>query len=542
MPAAPAKKRSPEYAPPELPSNLDPASTHSYYMAMADWHDKEAWKNNRLSRLKPLWSSSRMQHDDKHQFHRAMRDGFAQKALAIDLASPMDGASGFQGMRESLNESSSRERIVVDAQIHTLEEFIKKYGSVPLDAIRTGKVESFTIIHEGKKVPPGTADKSHRKFLKQIGDDSGEGYDKLPGAAADARTSMRSAAQKAGSCWGCGSDWFLYGGGGHWGKYARETGSSPLIQMKKDSKYHGSKLCPDCFEEEGHPEHLTAGVEEAFGGIAPTGALATINGNKTHSERPLQASFPTAASSTVNPTSKTLKTSVAPMEATTVVACGASPSAVLEALLSGRPLDNVMESEYRTPNWDRDFDDPSGSGRHPMDKFEVHFDKIGEPLKSLPDYSGDLMHPYPSHTFTYNGETHRVSMDKDDASGSGAWPPSWFHGVMKPHGDDVDIAQGQGWKSFHKHIKNYFGSLHRQPHTPESQAIHDLLTSGRHTMSVRYDDPNYRVYTSGHAAANVRVRKDGSWKAYGPSGGFNTHGRNITSLKKYLQQAGQHDE
>lgn len=140
--------KKPENGPPELPKTLNPADVHGYYMAMADFHDKKAWTNKRISGLKPLWSDDRTMHDDRHLFHRAMRDGFAQKALAVDLAAPMDGASGFAGMKESIQESASPERIQVGHDVHTLEEFVAKYGEAPLYALRSGKIQRFSIIGE----------------------------------------------------------------------------------------------------------------------------------------------------------------------------------------------------------------------------------------------------------------------------------------------------------------------------------------------------------------------------------------------------------
>jgi hypothetical protein len=71
-------------------------------MAMADYHDKHAWKNSRLRDIKPLWSGSRSYHDDRHNFHKAMRDGFAQKALSIDLHGDSGPSRGGFGMKESV--------------------------------------------------------------------------------------------------------------------------------------------------------------------------------------------------------------------------------------------------------------------------------------------------------------------------------------------------------------------------------------------------------------------------------------------------------
>ena len=339
MPAAATKqsgKKTSEYAPPPLPANLDPASTHQYYMQMADYHDKQAWKHNRLGRIKPLWSSARNQHDDNHTFHRAMRDGFAQKALAVDLASPMgDEGAVKKGFGESLDESRSSERILVAHDVYTLEEFEQKYGRTPVDALRTGQVDCFTILGEGKQVPPGTADRSARRLAVQMGD--------VP-----ARPSRVPKKTLIGSCWGCGSDWM---GRLHQWQSGPNDDTNPLIQMSRTGKYNGGKLCPDCYEEEGSPEmdvRATSGrkrapqsvsiadlrpATEAFGGIDPTSALATINGNKTNSAAPLKTNFPTAAGTHLNPTSKTSHTSVKPMESTEAVARGASVDSILRLLL-----------------------------------------------------------------------------------------------------------------------------------------------------------------------------------------------------------------
>lgn len=348
MPAAATKKPNQDYAAPELPANLDPASTHSYYMAMADWHDKQAWKNNRLGRLKPLWSSARNQHDDKHQFHRAMRDGFAQKALAVDLAAPMDGASGFQGMKESIEvipapiregtfrHSSGVIQVGVSPTTHTYEEFVAKFGSSPMDLLRTGKIDRFTIVAEGKEVPPGTAAASARRWAQQTGE-------LPPDKQFSGMRSLNQPRVKAPqSCWGCGDDWYRY-------NRERNTGlgrDAALIPMSKKSKYHGEGLCVDCYEEEGSPEHLTAGMDEAFGGVSPTGALPTINNNKTASARPLQTPFPTAAATGGGAPTKVKHMTTKPMEATEAVARGASPSDVLSILLG------EAKPKSRTPSSD----------------------------------------------------------------------------------------------------------------------------------------------------------------------------------------------
>lgn len=93
------KKKNPDYAPPEPPSTLNPLTTHSYYMAMSDYHNKHASKHSRLRDLQKLWSGSRGHHDDMHNYHKALRDGYAQKALAVNLESSEQSPSS--RMRES---------------------------------------------------------------------------------------------------------------------------------------------------------------------------------------------------------------------------------------------------------------------------------------------------------------------------------------------------------------------------------------------------------------------------------------------------------
>jgi hypothetical protein len=163
---APAgKKAKGGYAAPELPKSLNPAEVHQYYMSMADFHDKKSWMNKRLSGLKPLWSDARGEHEDKHLFHKAMRDGFAQKALAVDLAAPQDAEKKGFGeafiARErrllSESESASPERILVSDRILTLEQFMRKFGKTPLEAMRSGQLKQFTIVSEafGGSSPTG---------------------------------------------------------------------------------------------------------------------------------------------------------------------------------------------------------------------------------------------------------------------------------------------------------------------------------------------------------------------------------------------------
>jgi hypothetical protein len=108
------------------------------------------------------------------------------------------------------------------------------------------------------------------------------------------------------------------------------------------------------------------------------------------------------------------------------------------------------EPEYRTPKFGEP--DPSGAD-DAREHFNTHWDKIGQAVEHLPGYKGDPLHPYPSHTFTHQGKQHRVSMDQDDWSGSGVWPPEWHHYSE----DDDEVAKGQGWKSFHQHIKKFLG-------------------------------------------------------------------------------------
>lgn len=235
-PAKGGKKPNPDYAPPELPGTLDPAAVHNYYMSMADYHDKRSWMNKRIAGLKPLWSNDRTMHDDRHLFHKAMRDGFAQKALAVDLAAPMDGqGSGFAGMKESIQESSSPERIQVAHDVHTLEEFVEKYGRTPLEALRTGQIKRFTIIGERH----GKADNNYDE--------------EKPGCVCDQ----------------CGRT-----------VTHKEYSSGATTCCKNGS------VVPE--------EDFGKTFEEAFSGTAPTGALNTVNQNKSASAKPLpmQSPFP----------------------------------------------------------------------------------------------------------------------------------------------------------------------------------------------------------------------------------------------------------
>lgn len=89
------KKPNPDYQPPEPPKALDPLSVHGYYMSMSDYHDRQSNKHSRIRDLQKLWSQGRAYHDDRSLFHKTMRDGWAQKALSIDLAT-----AGASPMRE----------------------------------------------------------------------------------------------------------------------------------------------------------------------------------------------------------------------------------------------------------------------------------------------------------------------------------------------------------------------------------------------------------------------------------------------------------
>lgn len=96
------KEPNPAYAAPELPKDTNPAAVHQYYMSMSDYHDRHAQKHARLRGLQKLWSDSRNHHDDRHNFHKSMRDGFAQKALSVDIAQTAEQKQGgFGGMKES---------------------------------------------------------------------------------------------------------------------------------------------------------------------------------------------------------------------------------------------------------------------------------------------------------------------------------------------------------------------------------------------------------------------------------------------------------
>lgn len=94
------KAPNPAYALPDPPKDTNPLAVHQYYMAMSDYHDRHAGKHMRLRGLQKLWSDSRNHHDDRHNFHKAMRDGYAQKALQIDIRGESQQSSGFGKMKE----------------------------------------------------------------------------------------------------------------------------------------------------------------------------------------------------------------------------------------------------------------------------------------------------------------------------------------------------------------------------------------------------------------------------------------------------------
>ena len=143
--AAPQGKKPNGYEPPGLPKTTNPADVHDYYMAMATYHDKHAWKHQRLSGLKPLWSDDRNMHQDRHSFHKAMRDGFAQKALSVDLAAAQESQSGFggKGMRESVESGV----LQVSDRTVTLEQFTAQHGVRPLELLREDQIQ-FRIVVE----------------------------------------------------------------------------------------------------------------------------------------------------------------------------------------------------------------------------------------------------------------------------------------------------------------------------------------------------------------------------------------------------------
>lgn len=102
------KQPNPAYMPPEAPKDTNPLAVHQYYMSMSDYHDRHAQKHARLRGLQKLWSDSRSHHDDRHNFHKAMRDGYAQKALQIDIrGESQQSAGGFGKMKESIEEDYS---------------------------------------------------------------------------------------------------------------------------------------------------------------------------------------------------------------------------------------------------------------------------------------------------------------------------------------------------------------------------------------------------------------------------------------------------
>lgn len=265
MPAsAPAQKKpNPDYMPPEPPSGLNPLQVHKYYMDMADYHDKQSWKHNRLGGLQKLWSTGQAYHNDRHQFHKAMRDGFAQKALAVDLNSQQE-QGGFSGgrMRESVDD--------VDEAFGLGGQEIALIASMVAAPWAIGKV-SKGLGHAGKVL--GQAVK---------------GVKDTPGAfkkGAEGSTSGTSTLGRLGTSLG---------------QKVKSAATTATSGVKTVASKGLIGAASDAFRK-----------DEAFAGTTPTGTMNTVINNKAPSLKLLQPKSPAPAkpvsvksTTTINPPDK----------------------------------------------------------------------------------------------------------------------------------------------------------------------------------------------------------------------------------------------
>lgn len=275
------KAPNPEYMPPEPPQGLNPLQVHQYYMQMADYHDKNAWKHSRIGGLQKLWSQGKAYHDDRHQFHKAMRDGFAQKALAVDLSQSSEGQqkSGFGGMRESIED---------------VDEGIAGLGGQEIAMIASMIAAPWAISKVSKGL--GHAGKVLGQAVKGVKD--------TPGAfkkGAEGSSSGTSALGRLGTSLG---------------QKVKSATSATVSGVKTVASKGLLGAASDAFRK-----------EEAFGGTTPTGALNTVINNKAPNLKLLQPKAPTAAKPVAVKNTTTIKPSDQKM---------AGVRKAVEAVASGR--------------------------------------------------------------------------------------------------------------------------------------------------------------------------------------------------------------
>lgn len=249
------KAPNPAYMPPEPPKGLSPLEVHGYYMSMSDYHDRQSSKHARIRGLKKLWSDDRNYHDDRHNFHKALRDGYAQKALAIDLhAQEQQQKSGF-GMNES------QEKCVSCGAPAT--NYHKETGQSSCDNCRDSVEQDIQNLPKQRmKVAGGKGYRTGyyggpmegRSWFDVTGDIADDKPAEKPALTGNKRGNAFLRTSKVPSCWGCGHDYLSRWEPGDLNKnwLNQETGE----RMK-------NHICPDC--------HGEAAVTEADLGSAMAG-------------------------------------------------------------------------------------------------------------------------------------------------------------------------------------------------------------------------------------------------------------------------------
>lgn len=295
------KKPNPAYATPEPPKSLNPLALHGYYMAMSDHHDRHSQKHARLRDLQSLWSGSRAYHDDRSNFHKSLRDGYAQKALSIDLQQEQQ-SPGMQRMRESIDEGFFDDEGTSHREMKGIYKVLKAQGY--RGGGKTSSLQRFWDKGFDPQ-PPGaeypTSSDSHRIYTNRLtGEWSSHGLDHPYGQSP---------------------------------KEFKGKGAASLAAHLKGFKYERPAGYWDAFNAEMDRKYLNRSrASEAFSGISPTGAMNTINANKPPSPKVLNPK-PFSRSSTAG-TAAPSKTPFQVSKANEAVSEGANPFAVLRSLMA----------------------------------------------------------------------------------------------------------------------------------------------------------------------------------------------------------------
>jgi hypothetical protein len=232
------KAPNPDYQPPEAPKDTDPLSVHNYYMSMSDYHDRQSSKHARLKGLKRLYSQDRAYHDDRSLFHKGMRDGWAQKALGIDLVSSGSG-SGIKMREDCLDPPDT---LLLDGRCATCGDRLEegRYCEIHSDvghSYRADTDDDLKLQHHGFTFAARHGKTQH--------------YDHPEGHSA----------------------------------WTRPDGSWEVLSR------HGSTSSSALNHDLGHELNQLASSKrsstEAFAGSRPTGALNTVNQNKPQSPKVL---------------------------------------------------------------------------------------------------------------------------------------------------------------------------------------------------------------------------------------------------------------